>query len=194
MRERFSGESAELRQQIFLITTIVGQKDDLSGVGDPIVRDVEEIDDFVEQHFLALLHGDVLAYDDHTIVFFASGRPVVEFRHIFRSQTLVLEFAGHHDLFFNIFRLLSRLGFYGVWQWAIQFLPNFLRQILGNTPEVGHTVVAKDKTHAAIGMPTVEMFGLREVGIAAKQHALEIIADSKKWRHANGGKKPKTRK
>ena len=37
--------------------------------------------------------------------------------------------------------------------------------------QVGHGVVAEEEAHARVGVPAVEVLGLREVGVAAQQHA-----------------------
>ncbi len=44
--------------------------------------------------------------------------------------------------------------------------------------QVRHGVVAEDELHAAVGVPAVEVLGLREVGVAAQQHLAEAAAET----------------
>jgi hypothetical protein len=44
--------------------------------------------------------------------------------------------------------------------------------------QVGGGVVAEDKAHALVGVPAVQVLGLGEVGIAAKQHPAEAAAEA----------------
>ena len=57
----------------------------------PVVGDVKEVANLVEQPYFALLPGDVLADHDHAIRLPTSRRPVVELGHLFALQPEVLE-------------------------------------------------------------------------------------------------------
>ncbi|MFM7919788.1 MAG: hypothetical protein ACKPJJ_06145, partial [Planctomycetaceae bacterium] len=70
--------------QVLLITSLVAVEDDLLG-GDRfvVVADVEQIADFIEQHGLALLFGNIFANDDHPITVMAGGWLVFELSNVF---------------------------------------------------------------------------------------------------------------
>jgi len=56
---------------------------------------------------------------------------------------------------------------------ALPASPGPLRQVLGQGDEVGHAVIAEDKRQPLVGIPAVEVDGLREIAIAPQQHAAE---------------------
>jgi hypothetical protein len=95
-----------------------------------------------------------------------------ELGHVFRTQTAVVEFPLLDDALLDVVGPLPRLGLAGVLRQPLQGLPLTCRQILGNILQVRRGIEAKQELMAGLG-PTVQMRALREVGIAAKQHAPE---------------------
>ncbi len=95
-----------------------------------------------------------------------------------RLQALVLELASHHHLLLDTVGALPRFGLYRVARRAFQFPPGAVGQLFGAGHDVGHGVIAEDKTDAAVGVPAVEVLGLGEVGVAAQQHAPEAALEA----------------
>jgi hypothetical protein len=60
---------------------------------------------------------------------------------------------------------------------------------LGRGDQVRGGVVAEDEADAAVGVPAVEVLGLREVGVAAEQHPAEAAAETDRQGavHLGGG-------
>src|SRR5262249_54089535 len=50
--------------------------------------------------------------------------------------------------------------------------------LVGYSHEIGRRVVAEDKTHPGVGVPTIQVFGLREIRVAAQQHLAEAAPET----------------
>ncbi len=72
-----------LQENTALVAAIIAREHDFFRRGVTIVRDVEEIQDVVEQDLLAFFYRKVFPNHDHAILFFARCRLVSELRHIF---------------------------------------------------------------------------------------------------------------
>ena len=106
-------------QQVFLIATVIGTEDDLIGFADPIVGDVEEVHDLIEQQLFAFGHRDVLLDHHHTVGLLAGGWPIVEFGHLLRLQPPVLKLPSHHHRLLDVVRSLAWLGRHRVAGWTL---------------------------------------------------------------------------
>jgi hypothetical protein len=71
---------------------------------------------------------------------------------------------------------LTWLGFDRVARRPAQFRPRASGPLLRQGPQVGHAIVAEYKTNAWVGVPTVEVRGLGEVGVAAQKDAQKTAA------------------
>ncbi len=121
---------------------------------------------------LALGHREVLAHHDHAVGLATGRRAVGELGHLFGAQPPVLELARHHDGFLDVVGPRPRLRLGRVVGQSRQRLPRRGRQIRGDGLEVRRGVVAEQELQA-VGVPTVQVLALREVGIAAQQDLAE---------------------
>src|SRR5579864_4924067 len=94
----------QLGQDVFLIAPPVGTEDNLLRRALPVVGDVEEIADLVEQPRLPLLSRDVLAEDDHAVVPAALRRTVAELGDVLGAQAQCLEGAPADDRVLDVVR------------------------------------------------------------------------------------------
>src|SRR6266568_1456854 len=98
----------ELRDQILLIATSPCFLHDLIVGHGPIVGDVEEVADLVEQDVLALLDRKVLAQGYDPIGFAALDRLVLEVEHLFALWPDHLVLPLPDDPLFHILRTRAR--------------------------------------------------------------------------------------
>src|SRR5208283_2553456 len=160
------------------MTAIVGREDNLVGLADPIVGDIEQITDLIVQAQLPFFLGDVLADHDHAILLLTGVWAIGELGHLLALQAQDLEATLAHDLVLDVVGPVTQAGHGLVTGWALQLLPGPIRQLLGPCHEIGFVVIAEDERDSPIGIPAIKVFGLREVGIAAQAHALEAAAQT----------------
>src|SRR5215469_17019129 len=169
----------QLRQSILLITPPVRTEDDLLRRALPVVGDVEEIADLVEQPGLPLLSRDVLPEDDHAVVLATLRRTVAELGDVLGAQAQCLEGAPADDRVLDVVRPPSLPTALRLRRPRPFQLPPCLRgQILGNRLEVWQRVVSEYKADAAVVVPAVEMCTLRERSVPAQQDAAEAAPET----------------
>ena len=91
----------ELLDDVLLIAASVGQANDLLACVIEAVGDIKKVTDLIEENLLALLHADVLAYDDESIGVRAFEGLIVDFGNILTYEHLVLIALEAHDTFFD---------------------------------------------------------------------------------------------
>ena len=161
-----------------MIAAIIGREDDLIRFVHPLVGDVKEVHDPIEQEFLAFLHRNILLHHHHAVRLPARGRPIVEFGDLLRAQSLVLELTGHDHSFLDIVRPLPRGGLDLVVGGPTQGMPGAGRQILGDGLQVGQRLEAEDIAQPRIVVPAVQVLRLRELGVSPQQDAAKAAAEA----------------
>src|SRR5229473_5683515 len=169
----------QLLDQVFLMATVVGREDDLLGFAQPIVADVKEVTDLVEEPQLTLFLRYILADHDHAIVPRAGGGTIIEFGHIFVLQPQRLVAALTNNLVLDVVGALPWGGHRFVLGWTLEFLPAALGQSSGLVLEIVLGVVAENEANACVVVPAVQVFGLREIGVAAEQDGAEATAQAR---------------
>src|SRR6266446_4276418 len=169
----------QLLDQVFLMATVVGREDDLLGLAHPIVADVKEVTDLVEQPQLTLFLGDILADHDHAIVTRAGSGTISELGHLFVLQPQRFVAALTHNLVLDIVGALPWGGHRLVLGWTLEFLPAALGQSAGLVLEVVLGIVAENEANTCVVVPAVQVFGLREIGVAAEQDGAEATAQAR---------------
>ena len=100
----------EFLEQVLLVATIVGTEHDLAGCHLPVIGNVDDVPNVVEQNLLAFLDRQVLANHHHAVRRLARSGLVGKLRHVFRLQTDVLEPPLDDDSFLDVGRLCRLCG------------------------------------------------------------------------------------
>jgi hypothetical protein len=164
-----------------LLTTSVGamrRQNDVGGCRRPLVGDVKEVADLVEQTKFAFFLGDVFADHDHAILGSACCGPRRELSNLFGLQAQGCEFVFAHDGVFAIGRAVAGFCVGFGWLTTMQGLPSVFRQIVGDVDQVGLGIESENEADAAIVVPAVEMFGLREIGVATQENLAKACAEA----------------
>jgi hypothetical protein len=127
---------------------------------------------------LSFFLGDVLTDHDHAILGSACCGPVRELSNFFGLQAQGCEFVFAHDGVFAIGRAFAGLRFRFGSLTTMQGLPSVFRQKLGDIDQVGFGIETENEADAAIVVPAVEMFGLREIGIATEENLTKTGAEA----------------
>ena len=156
----------ELLDQVLLVAAFVGLVHNHRPRGGPVVGDIEEVADFVEQSLLALRHRQVLAQHHDPIGLATLGRAILELGHLLGLQAHVLVPTLSNDSLFDVLGTLTWFGANFILGRPVQGLPKALRQAVGEGDQIGHGVDPEDKTHLGSVVPAIQVLRLAEVRVA----------------------------
>ena len=164
--------TGQLGDQVLLVAAVVGLEHDVFRVDCPIVGDVEEVANLVEQPSLAFLVSDVLAKHNHPIRLLTFAGLILELGVVLVLQPEHLELAAADDPLLHVHRPLPRIGFDFV-AWRSQKLPpGRFWQAVRDFLQIRHGLEAEVEGHA-VAVPRIEFFGLAEGRIAAEHDLAE---------------------
>ena len=163
----------QLRDQVLLIAAVVGDEHDLFTRTRPVVGDVEEVPVLVEKLEFAFHHVDLLTQRDQAIDAIAPAGPVFELGHVLPLQHEVLVLLPDHHLLFDVVGPGAWPGLGVIPRRAFEPFPRGVIERLGPRDQGPPGVAAEDERDLVGVVPRVQLPGLSEVGVAAKQDRLE---------------------
>ncbi len=152
------------------MTPVVAREHDLCRGALPVIGDVEEVADLVEQACLALLMADVLAHDDHAVGLLAFGRPVVELGHFLTLQIQHVKFPLPHDRLLDVRRTTAGLCLDLIPGRPLELLPAAFLQVFGQFLQIQRGLVT-EMERDPICIPTVQVSRLAELRVASQEDA-----------------------
>ena len=176
-QRRVQGPNAvlELVDEVLLVATMVCLGNDLLNRHGAVVRDVEQVAVERVEAALVALFVDELAHDDDAVGPFRPSRLVIELGDILRDQQEVPVPAFDHDLLFDPRLLLSRLGREDLIRTAFELGVLPIRQAFCALDERRVGVVSEHEAHT-VDVPSVQVLGHREVGVATQEDVAEPSA------------------
>src|SRR5512144_2249438 len=125
----------ELTDDVFLVAAVIGEENDFLHGHIPVVGDVEEIPDVIEQPNLALFDGEVFPNHYHPVGLAAVSGTIIELGDLLAFQADVLELSFLDHLLLNIFRTAPFLSLDLVACRPLERLPAGFRQGIGELNE-----------------------------------------------------------
>jgi len=96
----------ELTDDVLLIASVIGEKDNLLHSHLAVICNVKEESHIIEQSPLSFFYREVFPDDNHPVSFAAMGGLIIEFGNLFAREADVFELSFLDHLFLNVFRSL----------------------------------------------------------------------------------------
>ena len=136
--------------------------------------DVEKVPNIIKEPYLAFLHREALAQDNHPIGSLALRRPIVELGHMFALQPDVSIPFLHDDLLFYILRSLAPLSAQRLLLSASKHTPEPAIKAFSDLYQIRHRVDPKGKSDSLF-RPAVEMRSQGKIRIPSQTDPIKSL-------------------
>src|SRR4030042_2764051 len=164
----------QLLDQVFLITTIITEKNNLSSRLLLYVSNVEEVTNIVPQPKLALFYRKLFAQNNYAISTVTLSWFIIEFSNMFFLKFNIFVLLFYYNFFLEVNRSLPLGPVDSFLLSSCQNTPVFFSNVLGYLTQIRHRIYPESKTHATV-CPAVKVRGESKIGVTSQTNSIKAF-------------------